>query len=214
MARPPQRKRRSPARPGGFNRGNAGGDSAGDLRTGESLSDALWRSRRGDVFCVDRYLADPSGVSARAWPRAYFPAAAALVVFSVFHMAGHRGAGWNCREHVLCGRLTVFGAGVRPVSVAHLDRVLEDSARCGGWAGRGDLLAGGKVENLAGAEGFEPSPSTLTVWCPTGWTTPQRSLRPRRPRRRGRLRRRGHDGGFSKIARRSKTSTIGGRKKT
>jgi hypothetical protein len=27
---------------------------------------------------------------------------------------------------------------------------------------------------LAGAEGFEPSPSTLTVWCPTGWTTPQR----------------------------------------
>src|SRR5260221_14049088 len=29
-------------------------------------------------------------------------------------------------------------------------------------------------EKLAGAEGFEPSPSTLTVWCPTGWTTPQR----------------------------------------
>jgi hypothetical protein len=29
-------------------------------------------------------------------------------------------------------------------------------------------------EELAGAEGFEPSPSTLTVWCPTGWTTPQR----------------------------------------
>jgi hypothetical protein len=28
-------------------------------------------------------------------------------------------------------------------------------------------------KELAGAEGFEPSPSTLTVWCPTGWTTPQ-----------------------------------------
>ena len=28
--------------------------------------------------------------------------------------------------------------------------------------------------NLAGAEGFEPSPSSLTVRCPTGWTTPQR----------------------------------------
>ena len=26
---------------------------------------------------------------------------------------------------------------------------------------------------MAGAEGFEPSPSTLTVWCPTSWTTPQ-----------------------------------------
>ena len=29
--------------------------------------------------------------------------------------------------------------------------------------------------NLAGAEGFEPSPSSLTVRCPTGWTTPQRA---------------------------------------
>src|SRR5579863_10386182 len=28
-------------------------------------------------------------------------------------------------------------------------------------------------EKLAGAEGFEPSPSSLTVRCPTGWTTPQ-----------------------------------------
>jgi hypothetical protein len=29
---------------------------------------------------------------------------------------------------------------------------------------------------MAGAEGFEPSPSTLTVWCPTSWTTPQLCL--------------------------------------
>src|SRR5580692_85953 len=29
-------------------------------------------------------------------------------------------------------------------------------------------------EELAGAEGFEPSPSSLTVRCPTSWTTPQR----------------------------------------
>ena len=28
-------------------------------------------------------------------------------------------------------------------------------------------------ENLAGAVGFEPTPSALTVRCPTGWTTPQ-----------------------------------------
>src|ERR1700736_275837 len=28
-------------------------------------------------------------------------------------------------------------------------------------------------EILAGAEGFEPSPSSLTVRCPTDWTTPQ-----------------------------------------
>ncbi len=28
-------------------------------------------------------------------------------------------------------------------------------------------------EKLAGAEGFEPSPSSLTVRCPTDWTTPQ-----------------------------------------
>jgi hypothetical protein len=31
-------------------------------------------------------------------------------------------------------------------------------------------------EELAGAEGFEPSPSSLTVRCPTSWTTPQRGL--------------------------------------
>src|SRR6266851_9210686 len=30
--------------------------------------------------------------------------------------------------------------------------------------------------NLAGAEGFEPSPSSLTVRCPTSWTTPQRAI--------------------------------------
>src|SRR5206468_13085903 len=29
---------------------------------------------------------------------------------------------------------------------------------------------------LAGAEGFEPSPSSLTVRCPTSWTTPQRAI--------------------------------------
>ena len=34
--------------------------------------------------------------------------------------------------------------------------------------------------NLAGAEGFEPSPSSLTVRCPTSWTTPQRCERLRR----------------------------------
>jgi hypothetical protein len=28
---------------------------------------------------------------------------------------------------------------------------------------------------MAGAEGFEPSPSALTVRCPTGWTTPQQT---------------------------------------
>ena len=32
----------------------------------------------------------------------------------------------------------------------------------------------GKFKELAGAEGFEPSPSSLTVRCPTSWTTPQR----------------------------------------
>src|SRR5208282_1483946 len=32
------------------------------------------------------------------------------------------------------------------------------------------------TRELAGAEGFEPSPSSLTVRCPTGWTTPQRRL--------------------------------------
>src|SRR5580765_7695038 len=31
-------------------------------------------------------------------------------------------------------------------------------------------------EKLAGAEGFEPSPSSLTVRCPTSWTTPQRAI--------------------------------------
>src|SRR5260370_40700428 len=31
-------------------------------------------------------------------------------------------------------------------------------------------------KRLAGAEGFEPSPSSLTVRCPTSWTTPQRAV--------------------------------------
>jgi hypothetical protein len=31
---------------------------------------------------------------------------------------------------------------------------------------------------LAGAEGFEPSPSSLTVRCPTSWTTPQQLTAP------------------------------------
>src|SRR5260370_17280843 len=51
------------------------------------------------------------------------------------------------------------------------------------------------IKNLAGAEGFEPSPSTLTVWCPTGWTTPQLELRPTTSNELGRLRRIGRDGG-------------------
>src|SRR6202011_3450030 len=29
------------------------------------------------------------------------------------------------------------------------------------------------LRELAGAVGFEPTPSALTVRCPTGWTTPQ-----------------------------------------
>ena len=38
------------------------------------------------------------------------------------------------------------------------------------------LLLGGKEASLAGAEGLEPSPSALTVRCPTDWTTPQRAV--------------------------------------
>ncbi len=33
-----------------------------------------------------------------------------------------------------------------------------------------------QAKKLAGAEGFEPSPSSLTVRCPTSWTTPQRAF--------------------------------------
>ena len=35
------------------------------------------------------------------------------------------------------------------------------------------MPARSEPENLAGAVGFEPTPSALTVRCPTGWTTPQ-----------------------------------------
>src|SRR5215475_9444124 len=61
-------------------------------------------------------------------------------------------------------------------------------------------------EKLAGAEGFEPSPSSLTVRCPTGWTTPQRA-RPQGGQKKhhpqGRLRRKKRAAkGSSKIARR------------
>ena len=34
------------------------------------------------------------------------------------------------------------------------------------------------LERLAGAGGFEPPPSSLTVRCPTDWTTPQRAAIP------------------------------------
>jgi hypothetical protein len=39
--------------------------------------------------------------------------------------------------------------------------------------GRGGTSRSVFDEKLAGAEGFEPSPSSLTVRCPTSWTTPQ-----------------------------------------
>ncbi len=37
-------------------------------------------------------------------------------------------------------------------------------------------IAPARKKKLAGAEGFEPSPSSLTVRCPTSWTTPQRAI--------------------------------------
>src|SRR5260370_6646514 len=46
---------------------------------------------------------------------------------------------------------------------------------CGKGLGRGQA-APFAVKKLAGAGGFEPPPSSLTVRCPTGWTTPQRRL--------------------------------------
>src|SRR5260370_36829591 len=57
-----------------------------------------------------------------------------------------------------------------------------DGRRLEGLAGSGlayrqRLAASGRDldwKKLAGAEGFEPSPSSLTVRCPTSWTTPQR----------------------------------------
>ena len=67
---------------------------------------------------------------------------------------------------------------------------------------------------LAGAEVLEPSPSTLTVWCPTGWTTPQRYLWPTN----GRTNEVGSAAsgsakGFSKIARPSQDSATRPQKK-
>src|SRR3989442_14034817 len=56
---------------------------------------------------------------------------------------------------------------------------MERMGRCRLACGKG--LAPGQaapfaVKKLAGAGGFEPPPSSLTVRCPTGWTTPQRRL--------------------------------------
>src|SRR5215469_3283569 len=47
-------------------------------------------------------------------------------------------------------------------------------ARSDGALLSGSWGSGNSQGKLAGAEGFEPSPSSLTVRCPTGWTTPQR----------------------------------------
>src|SRR5256885_16562943 len=67
---------------------------------------------------------------------------------------------------------------------------------------------------LAGAEGFEPSPSTLTVWCPTGWTTPQQHF-PSTYRRTNRVGSAAQDAakGFSKIPRSSPDSGMPSRGK-
>src|SRR6516162_788122 len=56
---------------------------------------------------------------------------------------------------------------------------------------------------LAGAEGFEPSPSSLTVRCPTSWTTPQQSCETARGKTEaGRLRRNARRKTYRRIARR------------
>src|SRR5260370_8615559 len=86
-----------------------------------------------------------------------------------------------------------------------------DGRRVEGLAGSGlayrQRIAGygGDLDwkKLAGAEGFEPSPSSLTVRRPTSWTTPQRRAADPgwRARQESRLRRKKTAEGTSKIPR-------------
>ncbi len=72
----------------------------------------------------------------------------------------HQSQRWQWCPHPLTRNLlhTPECAGLHPNNVAPVQSPVL-------------LYSGGK---LAGAEGFEPSPSSLTVRCPTSWTTPQR----------------------------------------
>src|SRR5258706_16152851 len=72
------------------------------------------------------------------------------------------------------------------------------------WPGRLFLISPRRFfEKMAGAEGFEPSPDTLTVRCPTSWTTPQRGIAGNEPGRakRSSLRRKAEAKYLSKIPR-------------
>src|SRR5882672_7561016 len=108
------------------------------------------------------------------------------------HRARHRTtrAGYKCQTRPLLRRRFSFRAGggqpaenglhQRRIHGRRLERLAGRGFANGeGLAGR-ILSVGGR--KLAGAEGFEPSPSSLTVRCPTSWTTPQRALPPRRGR--------------------------------
>ena len=129
MARAPQRKWRSSARPGCFDGGYGGSDIACNLCAGESIPHALRRRRRGDVFCLDHHFTDAPRVSARACSRTNRPASHAFAILSIFDMPGHRRfAGDRC-EHVLCPGLAVLGSSFRAYSSADFSRLLESPAR-------------------------------------------------------------------------------------
>jgi hypothetical protein len=59
----------------------------------------------------------------------------------------------------------------------HENATFRSGARARRGARHGNLKGNlFQCEKLAGAVGFEPTPSSLTVRCPTNWTTPQREL--------------------------------------
>src|SRR5258708_13966219 len=102
------------------------------------------------------------------------------------HRARHRAASLRpeCKAHpVLWRRIPLRTGGGESaengLQKRRMDgRGMEGLAGCG-FAGRAGLAEPGRAlarKELAGAEGFEPSPSSLTVRCPTSWTTPQRAI--------------------------------------
>src|SRR5713226_1665554 len=102
------------------------------------------------------------------------------------HRARHRATNprHQCEAHSVLRRRIPFRAGGGESAENGLQQRRIDGRRLEGLAGSG--LAGRQRlapsnrdinwKNLAGAEGFEPSPSSLTVRCPTSWTTPQRTV--------------------------------------
>src|ERR1700687_4984167 len=102
------------------------------------------------------------------------------------HRARHRATspGHECKAHPVLRRWVSLRTRGGESAEDGLQQRRINGRRVEGLAGSGladrqRLATSGRTpgqRKLAGAEGFGPSPSSLTVRCPTSWTTPRRTV--------------------------------------